>query len=152
MDFTDSNKACPKDCYPLLQVDILVDATIDHALISFMDVYSRKNHIGVFPEDEEKTSFITDQGMYCYKVMPFGLKNARVTYQRLFNFMLRPLIGKSMEVYTDDPLVKSMQEADNLQHLLEAFNILKKIQMKLNSAKCGFGVASGKFLGHIVTR
>ena len=104
------------------------------------------------PRDKDKTSFITDQGTYCYKVMPFGLKNAGATYQQLINLMFRPLIGTSMEVYIDDLLVKSIQEDDHLQHLTEAFDILKKFQMKLNPAKCTFVVASRKFLGHMVTR
>ena len=84
--------------------------------------------------------------------MDFWLKNAGATYQRLINFVFRPLIRKSMEVYVNDLLVKGMQENDHLQHLSEAFNILKKFQMKLNPAKCAFEVTLGKFLGHVVTR
>ena len=113
VDFTDLNKACPKDCYPLPRIDLLVDATAGHSLLSFMDAYSGYNQIRMNPGDEEKTSFITDQGTYCYRVMPFGLKNARATYQRLVNYMFRDLIGKSMEVYVDDLLVKSKEETDH---------------------------------------
>ena len=80
----------------------------------------------------------------------FGLQNTGATYQRLVNLMFRPLNGKSMEVHVDDLLVKIIQEIDHLQHLSDAFNILKKFQMKLNPTKCAFGVASGKFLGHMV--
>ena len=80
----------------------------------------------MFPKGEENTSFITDQNTYYCKVMPFGLKNVGTTYQRLVNFMFTPLIGKSMEVYVDDLLVKSIQEPDYLQHLSRAFDILKK--------------------------
>ena len=104
------------------------------------------------PADEEKTSFITDQGTYSYRVMPFGLKSAGATYQRLVNYMFRDLIGKSMEVYMDDLLVKSKEETDHLRHLSESFAILRKFWMKLNPAKCAFGVSSGKFLGHLVSR
>ena len=104
------------------------------------------------PADEEKTSFITDQGTYCYRVMPFGLKNAGATYQRLVNYMFRDLIGKSMEVYVDDLLVKSREESDHLRHLADVFAVLRKFRMKLNLAKCAFGVSSGKFLGHLVSK
>ena len=123
-----------------------------HALLSFMDAYLGYNQIQMFLGDEEKTSFITDQGTYYYKVMPFGLNNARATYQRLINFIFKPLIGKSMEVYVDDLLVKSMQDADHLQQLSKGFNILKKFRMRLNHAKCVFGVDLEKFLGHMVTK
>ena len=84
--------------------------------------------------------------------MPYGLKNAGVTYQRLVNYMFRDLIGKSMEVYVDDLLVKSKNESDHLRHLANVFDILKKFRIKLNPAKCMFGILSGKFLGHLVSR
>ena len=84
-----------------------MDAMASHQLLSFMDAYSRYNQIPMNPEEEEHTSFITDRGLYCYKVMPFGLKNAGATYQRLVNMMFGDLIGKTMEVYVDDMLVKS---------------------------------------------
>ena len=80
VDFIDLNKACPKDGYPLPRINLLVDATAGYSLLSFMDAYSRYNQIHMHPGDEEKTSFIIDQGTYCYKVMLFGLKNTRETY------------------------------------------------------------------------
>ncbi|KAL5732313.1 hypothetical protein ACOSQ2_032005 [Xanthoceras sorbifolium] len=80
VDFTDLNKACPKDCFPLPRIDHLVDSTAGHQLLSFMDVYSRYNQVKMSKADEDKTTFVTDTGMYCYKVMPFGLKNAGTTY------------------------------------------------------------------------
>ena len=83
VDFTDLNKACPKDYYPLPRIDLLVDATTGYSLLSFMDAYSGYNQIRMHPADEENTSFITDQGTYYYRVMPFGLQNAGATYQRL---------------------------------------------------------------------
>ena len=90
VDFTDLNKACPKDRYPLPRIDQLVDSTADHQLLSFMDAFSGYNQIKMDEADQEKTSFITSQGLFCYKVMPFGLKNAGATYQRLVNQMFRP--------------------------------------------------------------
>ncbi|KAL5556509.1 hypothetical protein UlMin_038745 [Ulmus minor] len=81
VDFTDLNRACPKDSFPLPRIDQLVDATARHELLSFMDAYSGYNQIQMHEEDQEHTAFLTNQGLYCYKVMPFGLKNAGATYQ-----------------------------------------------------------------------
>ncbi|GMH18458.1 hypothetical protein Nepgr_020299 [Nepenthes gracilis] len=103
-------------------------------------------------EDEEHTSFMTDQDTYCYKVMPFGLKNARATYQRLDNKMLEKQIGRNIEVYVDDMLIKSRVTSDHISDLTESFEVLHKHHMKLDSVKCVFGVASGKFLGFIVSQ
>ena len=87
MDFTDLNKACPKDSYPLQRVNVLVDSTARHQLLSFMDAFSGYNQIRMHEANQEKTSFVTSQGLFCYKVMPFSLKIAGVTYQRLMNMM-----------------------------------------------------------------
>ena len=106
IDFTDVNRACPKDSFPLPQIDLIVDATAGHELLSFMDAFSGYNQISMDPDDQEKTSFVIGQGTYCYRVMPFGLKNAEATYQRLVNRMFQKQIGTSMEVYIDDMLVK----------------------------------------------
>ena len=102
------------------------------------------------PDDQEKTSFVTGQGTYCYRVMPFGLKNAGATYQRLINRMFQKQIGTSMEVYIDDMLVKSTTAELHISHLSEAFQIMREYNMKLNLAKCAFGVSAIKFLGFIV--
>ena len=85
MDFTDLNRACPKDSFPLLSIDRLVDASAGHCVLSFMDAFLGYNQIIMDPSDQEKTAFITEEGLYCYKIMPFGLKNAGATYQRLVN-------------------------------------------------------------------
>ena len=87
IDFTDVNRACPKDSFPLPWIDLIVDATSDHELLSFMDAFFGYNQINMDPDDQEKTSFVTGQGTYCYRVMPFGLKNAGATYQGLVNRM-----------------------------------------------------------------
>ena len=87
VDFTDLNRACPKDSYPLPRIDTLVNLTTRHELLSFMDAFLGYNQIKMKEEDQEKTSFVTSQGLFCYKVMPFGLKNAGATYQRLMNKM-----------------------------------------------------------------
>ena len=150
IDFTDLNRACPKDSFLLPRIDLIVDATAGHELLSFMDAFSCYNQISMDPDDQEKTSFVTGQGTYCYRVMPFWLKNAGATYQRLVNRMFQKRIGTSMEVYIDDMLVKSTTTELHIAHLSEAFQILREYTMKLNPAKCAFGVSARKFLGFIV--
>ena len=135
IDFTNVNRACPKDSFPLPRIDLIVDSTAGHELLSFMDAFSRYNQISMDPDDQEKTSFVTGQGTYCYRVMPFGLKNAGATYQRLVNRMFEKQIGTSMEVYIDDMLVKSTTGELHIAYLSEAFQILKEYNMKLNPAK-----------------
>ena len=93
--------------FPLPRIDQLVDATSGHQLLTFMDAFSGYNQITMVSHDEEKTAFITDRGLYCYKVMPFGLKNARAIHQRLVNKDFAHQLGRSMEAYVDDMLVKS---------------------------------------------
>ena len=125
MDFTDLNKTCTKDSFPLSRIDQLVDSTVGHKLLTFMDAFSGYNQIKMTKEDQEKIAFITSQGLYCYKVMPFKLKNAGATYQRLMNKMFSKQIGKNMEVYVDDMLVKSKEELAYLDDLNETFAILR---------------------------
>jgi hypothetical protein len=152
VDFTDLNRACPKDSFPLPQIDLLVDSTSGHELLTFVDAFSGYNQIHMDEADQEKTSFITDRGLYCYKTMSFGLKNARATYQRLVNKMFQDQIGRNVEVYVDDMLVKSIQAAGHIADLRETFETLRNHKMKLNPAKCTFGVSSGKFLGFMVSQ
>ena len=96
-------------------------------------------------------TFITPHGLYCYDVMPFGLKNAGATYQRLVTKIFGLLLGNTMEAYIDDMLVKSKERFDHAKHLQEAFELLQRYDMKLNPLKCAFGVSLGKFLGFMVT-
>uniref|UniRef100_A0A2N9GP39 Uncharacterized protein n=1 Tax=Fagus sylvatica TaxID=28930 RepID=A0A2N9GP39_FAGSY len=152
VDFTDLNKACPKDSFPLPRIDQLVDSTAGHRLLTFMDAFSGYNQIMMDDTDQEKTSFITSKGLFCYKVMPFGLKNAGATYQRLMNKMFHHQIGRNVEVYVDDMLVKTKDERKHLEDLKETFETLRRYRMKLNPNKCVFGVSSGKFLGFMVSQ
>ena len=152
IDFMDLNKACPKDSYPLPRIDTLVDSTARHELLSFMDAFSRYNQIKMNEKDQERTSFVTSQGLFCYKVMPFGLKNARATYQRLMNRMFAHQIGGNVQVYVDDMLVKSLRKNDHLDDLQETFDTFQSYNMKLNPSKCVFRVIAGKFLGFMVSQ
>ncbi|KAJ0927102.1 putative nucleotidyltransferase, Ribonuclease H [Helianthus annuus] len=152
VDFTDLNKACPKDPFPLPHIDSVVDATAGHELLTFMDASSGFQQIQMEPSDQEDTAFMTPTGLYCYIAMPFGLRNAGATYQRLVNMMFKDQIGQTMEVYIDDMVVKSKKAEDHLRDLEEAFDILDSYNMKLNPSKCHFGVKAGKFLRYMVTQ
>ncbi|KAI5351707.1 hypothetical protein L3X38_004598 [Prunus dulcis] len=152
VDYTDLNKACPKDNFPLPRIDQLVDSTSGNQLLRFMDAYSGYNQIMMYDDDKAKTSFIIERGTYCYKVMPFGLKNAGATYQRLVNKIFKEQIGRTMKVYVDDMLVKAPKRGDHLKNLTETFSLLRQYRMKLNPSKCMFGVSSGRFLGYLVTQ
>ena len=129
-----------------------MDSTSGNQLLSFLDAYSGYNQIAMHEPDKEKTAFVIERGTYCYKVMPFGLKNAGATYQRLVNMMFKKQIGVTMEVYVDDIRVKGKQRSDHIRNLAETFDILRTYKMKLNPAKCTFGVSSGRFLGYLVTQ
>ena len=98
VDYTDLNRVCPKDSFPLPKIDQLVDSTAGYKTLSFMDAFSGYNQITIHPADQEKISFITNQGLYCYKMMLFGLKNVGATYQRLVNKLFKEQIGRTMEV------------------------------------------------------
>ena len=105
----DLNKACPKDPFPVPKIDQLVDAMFGHLRMSFLDVFQGYHQIALAPEDQEKTSFISPEGNYHYLVMPFGLKNAGLTYQRMVTRMFKDQLGKNMEAYIDDTVVKSKE-------------------------------------------
>lgn len=115
-----------------------------------MDAFLGYNQISMFDQNEEYTAFITTTGLYCYKVMPFDLKNAGAMYQRLVNKIFKPPIRKTMEVYVDDMITKSKVPAEHMMHLKKTFELLRKYKMKLNPEKFVFGASSGESLGFLV--
>ena len=151
VDYRDLNRSSPKDDFPLPHIDVLVDNTAHAKVFSFMDGFSGYNQIKMAPEDMEKTAFITPWGTFCYKVMPFGLKNAGATYQRAMVTLFHDMIHKEIEVYVDDMIAKSQTEEEHLVNLQKLFERLRKFQLRLNPNKCTFGVQSGKLLGFIVS-
>ena len=151
VDYTDLNEGCPKNSFPLPRIDQIVDASAGHGMLSSLDAYSGYHQIPMHPPNAEKTVFITPHKLYYYNVMPFCLKNAGATYQRLVTKIFRPMIGKTMEVYIDDMLVKSKERPDHTKHLQETFELLHTYDMKLDPLKCAFGISSGMFLGFMVT-
>ena len=151
-DYTDLNRVCPKDAYPLPNIDKLVDNSSGYKLLSFMDAYSGYNQIPMAEEDKKKTAFMTESGNYYYNVMPFGLRNAGATYQHMMNKVYdKTLLGDILKVYMDDMIVKSQQEVDHAAHLKRVFEQTRKYNMRLNPEKCTFGVHAGKFLGFYLT-
>jgi Reverse transcriptase (RNA-dependent DNA polymerase)/RNase H-like domain found in reverse transcriptase len=151
IDFIDLNKACPMDPFPLQKIDQLVDSISGHAFLYFMDAFSGYNQIKMCKEDEDKTTFITNLGIYCYKVMSFGLRNAGVTFERIVNKVFEKQISHNLEAYVDDILVKSMTEDSHLADLAEAFETMNKVNMKMNPKKSYFGLARGNFLDFMVS-
>ena len=151
VDFTDLNKACPKDPFPMPRIDQLMDATVGHPRMSFLDAFQGYHQIPLVLEDQEKTAFVTPTGNYRYKVMPFGLKNAGSTYQRMMTRMFEPQLSKDIEIYVDDMVVKSKMVTEHLEDLGDIFDILRRHKLRLNASKCSFGMGSGKFLGYMVT-
>ena len=117
VNYSNLNDACPKDTFPLPQIDKIMDTTASHQLLSFLDAYAGYNKILMYPPDSEHTTFITLTGMYCYNAMPFGFKNAGATYQRMMSRIFESLLGNTMEVYIDNMLVKSKLRENHLAHL-----------------------------------
>ncbi|KAI3825920.1 hypothetical protein L1987_07661 [Smallanthus sonchifolius] len=152
IDFKDLNRATPKDCYPLPEMELKVEALTDFPIRCFLDAYKGYHQIQMDPEDEEKTAFYTDEGVFCYTKMPFGLNNAGATYQRFMDQTFAKQIGKNLEVYVDDLVIKSTTEEGMIKDVEKTFKTLRRAGMKLNPKKCSFGVAEGKFLGVMVTR
>ena len=130
VDYTDLNKACPNDPFHLPYIDIMVDSTVGHELLTFLDASSIFNQIQMQPSDTKKTAVITDKGIYCYLAMPFGLRNAGAEFQCLVNKMFKKQICWTMKVYIDDMVVKSKNAskhvkdlATSLQHKIKPCNM-----------------------------
>jgi hypothetical protein len=149
-DYTSLNKHCPKDPFPLPCIDQIIDSTAGCARISFLDAYSGYNQIKLKKEDEEKTTFMTPYDVFCYQVMPFSLKNAGATYQRMMQNCLRSQIGQNIQVYIDDVVITTRKEDSLIGDLKETFDNLDRYKLKLNPTKCSFGVLAGQLLGFLV--
>nr|XP_027127753.1 uncharacterized protein LOC113743866 [Coffea arabica] len=148
VDYRDLNKACPKDDFSLPNIHILLDNTAAHEIESFGDYFAGYHQILMAEKDREKTFFITSWGTFCYRVMPFGLKNVGATYQRTMTTLFHDMIHKEMEVYVNDIIIKSKRVED----LKKLFERLRRYNLKLNPAKCAFGAPVGKLLGFIVSK
>ena len=121
-------------------------------MYSFVDAAQGYHQIPMKKEDQEKTSFITHQGLYCYNVMPFGLMNTGATYQRFMNFIFKKDIGKTIEVYVDDLIVKNKNSESHANDLEWVFQTFDNYKVELNPDKCVFGIKAGKFLGFMISQ
>jgi hypothetical protein len=151
IDFTDLNKACLKDEFPLPRIDSLVDAAATSELMSLLDCYSGYHHIWMKKEDEPKTSFITPSGTYCYLRMPERLKNDGGSFSRKTAKVLASQFGRNVLTYVDDIIVKSIKQENHITNLQETFANFRKVGLKLNPEKCVSGVKKGKFIGCLVS-
>ena len=124
---------------------------VGHTRMSFLDAFQGYHQIPFALNDQEKTSFVTPTGNYHYKVMPFGLKNAGSTYQRMMTGMFEPQLSKNIEVYINDMVVKNKMVSEHMGDLENIFEILRKHKLHLNASKCTLGIGQGKFQGYMVT-
>jgi hypothetical protein len=152
IDFRDLNRATPMDGYPMPVADLLVDAAAGHKVISFMDGNAGYNQIFMAIEDISNTTFRCPGhiGLFEWIVMTFGLKNAGATYQRAMNYIFHELIGKIIEIYIDDVVIKSLNHGSHLKDVKRTLECTRKDGLKMNPNKCAFGVSAGEFLGFLV--
>jgi hypothetical protein len=151
IDYTSLIKACTKDPYPLPRIDQIVDSTSGCDLLSFLDAYSGFHQIQMSREDRKHTTFVTVDGLYCYVVMPYGMKNALPTSVWAMSKTFGDLIRDKVEVYIDDIVVKIKRRLTLLEDLTLVFDKLRATRTKLNLDKCVFGVSAGKLLGFRVS-
>jgi hypothetical protein len=151
VDYTGLNKACPKDMFPLPWIDQVVDSMPGCETLCFLDTYYEYHQIVMCIVDQLATSFITPFGAYCYNTMPFRLKNVGTTFQRCMRRVFRDLIGRIIEAYVDDFMVKSKKIGDMVPDLTEVFAKLREHEVKLNLEKCIFGVPRGMLLDFVVS-
>jgi hypothetical protein len=136
----------------MLAAETLINAAADNKILSFMDGNAGYNQIFLAPEDIHKTAFKVPDvvGLFEYVVMTFVLKNAGTTYQRAMNYIYYDLIGKLVEIYIDDVVVKSTSTGGHLEDLRQVFERTRRFGLKMNPKKCAFGVSAGQFLGFLV--
>ncbi|XP_074356913.1 uncharacterized protein LOC141696691 [Apium graveolens] len=152
IDYSDLNKACPKDFYLLPNINQLIDATTENKILSFMDTFSGYNQIKLAEEDQDDTAFITHKGVFTYKVVPFRLLTAGATFQRTMNTVFEPQIIKNVQVYADDIVTMSPTASAHVNDLRETFERVRNYNMRLNPAKCSFALSGGRFLGFLLTQ
>lgn len=150
-NFRDMNKACPKDNYPTLFIDQILDDCSRDEIFSFMDGFSDYNQIQIKPEDQHKTTFICPWGTFTYQKMPFGLKNARATFQQAMSYAFHD-ITQFDEAYLDDLAAHSKKRANHPAHLRAIFDQFRKYKIRLNPLKCSFCVIAGRLLGFIISK
>jgi hypothetical protein len=151
INFTDLNKATPKDNFPLPRTDQVIDSAANAAIMSLLDCFSGYHQCWMVKEDEEKTSFITPFGTFCFVRMPEGFKNASPTFTRMTGEVFKPQIGRNIQAYVDDIIVKSDDRSNHISDLAKTFANMRRERLKLNLEKCVFGITKGKILGCLIS-
>jgi hypothetical protein len=150
-EFTDLNKCCPKDDFPLARIDQIVDSMAGYDIMALLDCFSGYHQVWLRKEDEKKTSFITPFGTYCYMRMTEGLCNAGPTFCRITKVALKDQVGRNVLSYVDDIVVASKKRASYISDLIETFTNIREAKLKLHPEKRIFGVTRGRVLGCLVS-
>jgi hypothetical protein len=152
VDFRDLNRATPEDEYSMPVAETLINAATGNKILSFMDGNTGYNQIFMAPKDIHKTAFRVPgaMGFFEYVVMTFGLKNVGAMYQHAMNYNYHDLVGKLVEIYIDDVVVKSTSTGRQLEDLRQVFEWTRRFRLKMNPKKCAFGVSADQFLGFLV--
>jgi hypothetical protein len=151
MDFTDLNKCCLKDDFPLVKIDQIIDFATGYDIMALLDCFLGYHQIWLHKEDKDKTSFITSFGTYCYMRMPEGLRNTGLIFYRMMKVALKDQVGRNVLSYVDDIVVESKKKELYISDLVETFAKMHEANLKLNPEKCVFGVTRGNVLGCLVS-
>jgi hypothetical protein len=151
IDFTELNKACPKDPY-LPRIDVIIDQAAKCDMLSLLDCFSGYHQVWMRREDEAKTGFTTPFGIFCFVRMPEGLRNAGSTFNRMMKLILGSQLGRNASAYVDDIVIMSKREKDHIADLTETFDNMRRNGLKLNAEKCIFGIRKGQLLGCMVSK
>jgi hypothetical protein len=152
IDFTELNKACSKDPYPLPRIDIIIDQVAGCEMLSLLDRFSGYHQVWMRREDEAKTGFPTPFGVFCFVRMPEGLLNVGPTFNRMMKLILGSQLGRNASAYVDDIVIMSEKETDHIADLIETFDNMRHNGLKLNSDKCIFVVRKGQLLGRMLSK
>ena len=150
VDFGNLNRAWLKDKFSLPNMDLLIDSIARNAMFSFMDRFSKYNQIRMAPKAAEKNTFKTPIGNFYYTMMPFGLKNAGVTYEHTMMAIFHDMMHRELENYVDDIVIKSKRRKDHVKVLRKVFERCQTFKLRMNPLKCAFRVSFGKILGFLV--
>jgi hypothetical protein len=150
-NFTDLNKSCPKDDFLLARIYRIVDSTTGYEVVTLLDYFSGYHQIWLCEQDEEKTSFITTFGTYCYLKMPDGLRNVCPTFYRMMKAALKDQVSRNMLSYVDDIVMPSKKKTSYISDIAKTFANMSEAQLKLNQEKCVLGVLRSKVLGCLVS-
>jgi hypothetical protein len=152
IDFTELNKACPKDPYPLPRIDIIIDQAARCEMLSLLDCFSGYHQVWMRREDEAKTGFTTPFGIFCFVRMPEGFRNTGPTFNRMMKLILGSQLGRNASAYVDDIVIMSEKEKDHIADLTETFDNMRRNDLKLNPENCIFGIRKGRLLGCMVSK